>query len=99
MVAVRLSVAGWLVLSACSAGGGAPLRSPSLDYAPPPPTSADGDTIGADRRGPGDKLEEGASSRGPAPGWAAGKTGPTYNPKRRVGGEVEPPPASSSPSK
>ncbi len=89
----------WLI--ACSqASTAAPVRSPSLDYAPPAPTTADGDTIGADRRGPGDKLHEGATSDGLAPGWDANKDGLTYDQKHRVGGAVDPPPVNgSSPSK
>jgi hypothetical protein len=92
---------GCSLLFGCAAqSNSAPLRSPTLDYAPPAPTTADGDTVGADRRGPADKLHEGVSSDGPAPGWDAGKAGLTYDPKKRVGGAVDPPPANgSSPSK
>lgn len=88
------------LLVACSSGAGAPLRSPSLDYAPPPPSTADGETVGADRRGPSDKLHEGVTNEGPAPGWHAGSSGPSYDPKQRVGGAIDPPPPNgSSPSK
>ncbi|HYQ25674.1 MAG TPA: hypothetical protein VER04_00605 [Polyangiaceae bacterium] len=81
----------------CGQGNAAaPLRSPSLDYAPPAPTTADGDTVGADRRAPDDKLHEGVTNEGLAPGWHAGKTGPTYDPKQHVGGAVDPPPANGS---
>jgi len=88
-------------LIACGqANAGAPVRSPSLDYAPPTPTTSDGDTVGADRRGPSDKLHEGVSNEGPAPGWDVNKAGLTHDPKRRVGGAVDPPPTNgSSPSK
>jgi len=90
---------GCVSLVACSSGAGAPLRSPSLDYAPPAPTSADGDTVGADHRGPGDKMHEGVTTDGPAPGWDASKKGLTYDPKQRVGGAIDPPPANGSSSK
>jgi len=93
-------VLGCSFVAGCSPSSAAPLRSPSLDYAPPAATTADGDTVGADRRGPGDKLHEGVTSDGPAPGWDASKAGLTYDPKHRVGGAVDPPPANgSSPSK
>lgn len=88
----------WLV--GCASSGAAPLRSPSLDYAPPAPTTPDGEPVGADRRGPADKLHEGVTNDGPAPGWNANKDGLTYDPKKRVGGAIDPPPANgSSPSK
>jgi len=101
MSRLRLGLLGCALLVACGqANAAAPVRSPSLDYAPPAPTTADGDTVGADRRSPGDKLNEGVTSDGLAPGWDAGKAGPTYDPKRRVGGAVDPSPANgSSPSK
>ena len=93
-------VLGCWLLAACGQSSTTPVRSPSLDYAPPTPTTADGDTVGADRRGPGDKLHEGVTSDGPAPGWSAGKEGVTFDPKHRVGGAVDPPPANgSSPAK
>jgi hypothetical protein len=88
----------WLLM-ACSSAPGRPLRSPALDYSPPPPSTTDGDTVGADRRGPGDKLHEGVSSDGPAPGWQGSKSGFSYDPKNHVGGAVEPPPANGSSSK
>jgi hypothetical protein len=90
---------GGLLLLACSPGGAAPVRSPALDYSAPAPTTADGDTVGADRRGPGDKLHEGVTSDGAAPGWRANKQGLTYDPKERVGGAIDPPPANGSSSK
>jgi len=93
-------VLGGALLMACGSGGGSALRSPSLDYAPPPPSTSDGETVGADRHSPSDKLHEGASSSGPAPGWGTNKKGePTYDPKRQVGGAIEPAPASGSPDK
>jgi hypothetical protein len=96
---IRTFGAGCLVLVACSNGAGAPVRSPALDYEPPAPTTADGDTLGADRTGPGDKLHQGVSSAAPAPGWSADKQGVTYDPKRRVGGAIDPVPANGSSSK
>ena len=53
----------------------APLRSPSRDYRPPPPTTSDGQVVGADRVAPGDRLEEGPRARDGldlAPGWKGG---------------------------
>ncbi len=101
MSRLSASVLGCSWLIACAQSNAtAPVRSPSLDYSPPPPTTADGDTVGADRRGPSDKLHEGATSDGPAPGWDVNKNGLEYDPKRRVGGAVDPPPSNgSSPSK
>lgn len=87
-----------LLLLACGSGTSAPVRSPALDYSPPSPSTADGDTVGADHRGPGDKLHEGVTSDGPAPGWSATKKGLSYDPKDRVGGAIEPPPANGSSS-
>lgn len=95
-------VLGYSLLTACSqAGAAAPVRSPSLDYGAPAATTSDGDTVGADRRGPSDKLGEGVTSNGLAPGWDASKAGLTFDQKKRVGGAVDPPaPTSgSSPSK
>ncbi|MEI9951800.1 MAG: hypothetical protein WDO74_23170 [Pseudomonadota bacterium] len=89
-------VLGCSLLAACGQASAAPVRSPSLDYARPPPTTSDGDPVGADRRDPADKLQEGVSSDGLAPGWDASKAGLTFDPKHRVGGAVEPPPAKSS---
>jgi hypothetical protein len=80
------------VLVGCSQGPSAPLRSPALDYQPPPPESAaDGQPVGADRIAPGDKLGQGVTTSGPAPGWSADKAGPKYDPKQRTGGAVAPP--------
>jgi len=96
------SVLGGVLLAGCAQSSApTPLRSPSLDYAPPAPTTADGDTVGADRRGPSDKLHEGVTSDGPAPGWDVNKkSGLSYDPKHRTGGAVDPPPANgSSPSR
>jgi hypothetical protein len=93
----RWSVVVTLVaLSAAVACGGtqaeAPLRSPSQDYRPPPPNTADGKVVGADGVPPGDRLEEGAqvgTEPGLAPGWKADEHGLHHDPKRRVGGSVD----------
>lgn len=101
MIGIRSVASGTLAclfLAACSSGNGAPLRSPALDYSPPPPETADGDPVGADGTGPGDKLHQGVTSNGPAPGWSADKKGPKYDPKQRVGGAIDPPPANGSSS-
>jgi hypothetical protein len=88
-----LALLGCLLLVGCGNAAAAPLRSPALDYEPPPPESAaDGQPVGADRVAPSDKLGQGASSSGLAPGWNADKTGPTYAPKKRVGGALDPAP-------
>ncbi len=101
MVKLRVSLmGGLLLLFGCASQPGGPLRSPSLDYTPPPPSTNDGDTVGADRRGPGDKLHEGVTSDGPAPGWTVGgKGGLKQDPKDRVGGAIDPPPANGSSGK
>jgi hypothetical protein len=97
---VRAFAAGCLMLIACSNAASAPVvRSPALDYEPPAPTTAEGETIGADQIGPGDKLHQGVTSSAPAPGWSADKTGVTYDPKRRVGGAIDPVPANGSSGK
>ncbi|HEY1534523.1 MAG TPA: hypothetical protein VGF76_10905 [Polyangiaceae bacterium] len=97
---IRTFAAGCLVLVACSNGAGAPVRSPALDYEPPAPTTADGDTVGADQTGPGDKLHQGVSSAAPAPGWTTdNKQGVSYDPKRHTGGAIDPVPANGSSSK
>ena len=98
MVKVTASVLGCVMLVACGRAPGAPVRSPSLDYAPPVGTTANGDTLGADRQGPSDKLHEGITSAGPAPGWDASKKGLSNDPKQRVGGAIDPPPANGSSS-
>jgi hypothetical protein len=72
--------------------GDAPLRSPSHDYRPPPPTTAEGKGVGADGVAPGDRLEEGAQVGVQpvlAPGWNADEHGLHHDPKRRVGGSVD----------
>lgn len=46
-----------VVLAAC--GGPNDARSPALDYPEPPPTTSDGQVVGADRMSPADKLDSG----------------------------------------
>jgi len=79
-----------LSLGGCAeASPNAPLRSPSQDYGPPPPTTSDGRVVGVDNKSPGDHIAENASSRGAAPGWNFQKNRPLYDPRRRVGGAVD----------
>lgn len=82
-----------LSLAACSpASSEGPLRSPSQDYRPPPPSTSDGRVVGADGVDPRDRLEEGPSVGGdgkPAPGWEVDAKGVRYDKKKRVGGAVE----------
>ena len=93
MTRQKLALLCCLVLCACAKSQTGTVRSPALDYQPPPPDSAaDGEPVGADGVAPGDKLGQGVSSSGPAPGWGADKTGPTYDPKKRVGGAIDPAP-------
>lgn len=100
MIRRKLALAACLLLPACTNAQGAPLRSPALDYQPPPPESAaDGEPIGADGVSPGEKLDQGPSTAGPAPGWSVDKGGPEYDPKKRVGGAVDPPPERGSSQK
>jgi hypothetical protein len=97
MTREKLALLGCLMLVCCNKAQGGAVRSPALDYEPPPPESAaDGQPVGADGVSPGEKLDQGASTSGPSPGWSADKTGPTYDPKRRTGGSIDPPPASAS---
>lgn len=96
---IYLGFIGYLFSVACSSSPGAPVRSPSLDYTPPAPATADGDTVGADRVGPGDQLQQGVTTSGPAPGWDANKSGLSYDPKQRVGGAIDPPAAHGSSTK
>jgi hypothetical protein len=80
-------------LAACGgANPDGPVRSPTLDYRPPPPTTAEGKPVGADGVRPEDKLEEGPATgtkTGLAPGWKADQEGLRYAPKQRVGGDID----------
>lgn len=79
-----------LCLGGCAeASSNAPLRSPSQDYGPPPPTTSDGRVVGVDHKHPGDHIAENASSRGAAPGWDFQKNRLLYDPRRRVGGAID----------
>jgi len=100
MFSTKLALFACLLLSGCAQTQDPPLRSPALDYQPPPPDSkGDGEPIGADRASPGEKLDQGPSTAGPAPGWSADKSGPTYDPKKRTGGAIDPPPERGSSQK
>ncbi len=67
------------------------MRSPSLDYIKEYPRTPDGQIIGADRRDPSEKLQEGVQvgSEGVdlAPGWKRTDDGIDYDPIERVGGQ------------
>jgi hypothetical protein len=87
-----VTAVGMLSAACGSSNQDAPLRSPTLDYRPPPPVTADGKVVGADGVPPQDRLEEGPAAgtkAGLAPGWEAGEEGLRYDPKQRVGGEVD----------
>lgn len=100
MTSKRLALLACFLLAACTKAQDGSLRSPALDYQPPPPDSeGDGQAIGADGVSPGEKLDQGPSTAGPAPGWGADKTGPTYDPKKRTGGAIDPPPERGSSQK
>ena len=66
-----------------------PARSPTRDYPAPPPRTSDDQVVGADGVAPADKLEQGATSDGLAPGWNAEDGEPSYDPKARVGGATD----------
>lgn len=70
-------------------GRDAPLRSPSNDFRPPPPTTSDGRVVGVDNKAPTDHIAEGATSQGMAPGWEVRRGVPVYDAKRRVGGSLD----------
>jgi hypothetical protein len=96
----KWALIGCFLLAACNKSQASPLRSPALDYQPPAPESdADNQPIGADRVAPSDKLEQGITTQKAAPGWDANKSGVTYDPKRRVGGAIDPPPEPTPPQK
>ena len=82
-----------LVTASCGGGGspsGARIRSPSLDYPPPPAQTADGDVLGADRVPPGDKLATGARI-GPG-GFTPAHARPEAHPHPKPAGSAAPPP-------
>jgi len=56
LIATALTLAA--LLAACGSPG-TPPQSPSNESQSPPPTTSDGETIGADRIPPGQKLQEG----------------------------------------
>jgi len=75
-------------LGCAEPGRNAPLRSPTLDYGPPTPTTSDGQVVGVDRKAPGDTLAEGATPGGLAPGWNVKDGRPAYEPAHQVGGAL-----------
>jgi hypothetical protein len=88
-----LVVALALGCGATSRSADKPLRSPSMDYPPvPAQTTADGDTLGANRQDLGDALETGPSvetgtklgeQRYNAPGWVIEDGKPKYKAEKR----------------
>jgi hypothetical protein len=79
-----------LLALACQHNSDAPPRSPTTDYPLPPPQTSDGQVLGADNRPPEDRLQEGASTAGPAPGWSVGEEGLKYDPERPARGTTPP---------
>ena len=79
-----------LLASGCAQNTDAPLRSPTKDYPLPPPQTSDGQVVGVDNRPPEDRLEEGASTDGPAPGWSIDEHGVKYDPERPPRGTTPP---------
>jgi hypothetical protein len=56
----RISLLALLAVTGCGARqSDAPVRSPSLDYPPPPAQTSDGEVVGVDRVPPGDRLQQG----------------------------------------
>ena len=52
-----------ILVTACGAtrsGTNGAIRSPTVDYPPPPPQTSDGEIVGADQTPPEDKLRRGA---------------------------------------
>lgn len=64
----REYLASLATVAVCACGAGqtqnraGPVRSPTLDYPQPVTVTANGDTLGADRERPEDKLREGPSA-------------------------------------
>ncbi len=95
-----LALALGLGAPACQPSANAPVRSPKRDYPLPPPQTSDGQVLGADNRPPEDRLEEGVSTDGPAPGWSAGEDGLKYDAERPPRGSTPPhAPADAAPPK
>lgn len=81
-----------LLAAGCAAAPEAPVRSPSQDYPHPPPTTSDGEVVGADGVTASDRLQEGpraGSEADLAPGWKAGEKGLEHDPKQRTGGATD----------
>jgi len=66
-----------------------PFRSPTRDYPAPPAQTSDGEVVGVDRMAPADKLQQGPTTDGLAPGWSLDEGKPKYNPKDQVGGHTD----------
>lgn len=66
-----------------------PFRSPTRDYPAPPVQTSDGEVVGADRMAPEDKLQQGPTQDGLAPGWSLDEGKPKYNRKDQVGGHTD----------
>jgi hypothetical protein len=79
-----------LIALGCQHNPDAPPRSPTKDYPLPPPQTSDGQVLGADNRPPEDRLQEGVSTDGPAPGWSVGEEGLKYDPERPARGTTPP---------
>jgi hypothetical protein len=58
-------------------------RSPSQDYRPDEPRTADGRPLGADGVNPADRVKAGATTGGLAPGWKVVDGKLTYDPEWR----------------
>lgn len=80
-------------LASCAAPATeAPLRSPTRDYPPPTPATADGEPMGADGVAPAARLQEGprvGTENALGPGWTAEEGGLHHDPKARVGGNTD----------
>ena len=86
---VALALAGSLVVlvaaASCQRPGEGVVVAPNVDRHPPP-QSADGQVIGADRKSPERTLAEGVTTDHLAPGWKADEHGLEYDPKRDPAG-------------
>lgn len=87
--ALLLAAISLLLSCAAQPASERPLRSPTRDYPAPPAQTSDGEVVGADRMAPADKLEQGPTTDGLAPGWSLDEGKPKYNPKDQVGGHTD----------
>ena len=88
-----------LLLLSCAGNSDPPARSPTTDYPLPPPQTSDGQVLGADNRAPEDRLQEGPSTDGPAPGWSIDEHGVKYDPERPPRGTTPPDAPADAPAK